>query len=70
MEAHDDIAEILKTTPSELAYNRALERSGDIHKRSGRFLIPYHQSAAIMLCTKCWTGTDSLGPARRSGDNA
>jgi hypothetical protein len=32
MEAHDEIAEILRTTPSELAYNRALERSINLHK--------------------------------------
>lgn len=34
MEAHDEIAEILKTTPSELAYNRALERSVELISNS------------------------------------
>jgi DNA polymerase IIIc chi subunit len=32
MEAHVEIANILKHTPSELAYNQALERSIQFHK--------------------------------------
>jgi hypothetical protein len=38
MEAHDEVTKILRTTPSELAYNRALERSIDLHKEL-EFLI-------------------------------
>jgi hypothetical protein len=32
VKAHDEVSEILKTTPSELAYNRALERNINFHK--------------------------------------
>jgi hypothetical protein len=32
MEAADDVSAVLKRTPAELAYNKALERSVDLHK--------------------------------------
>jgi BarA-like signal transduction histidine kinase len=32
MEAADDVTALLKRTPAELAYNKALERNIDLHK--------------------------------------
>ena len=68
MEAADDVTALLKRTPAELAYNKALERNIDFHKDLEFPRSPAYASVATRLL-RCWTTTARASRQARRADH-